>query len=672
MKNTYSLMLVGLLALVPASRAADIVVTTDASTGPGSLDAAIKALTNNSRIVFHIPPEAGEVHYIQVPADGFPLITNNDVTIDGYTQGGASPNTNPILATNNAALKIVITATNGNALSMATACNNAWYSWGGTLEIARLGWGDDEMAILGFFCATNATVQGLCIQSAPTAISSQTWPDEGAVKSLSFACNSMENGWGRCQNFRVSGCWFGIDPVTKKEAYMPDGFTVATPEIAIANYRTRPEYGGGTEPEWNYNFPGVIGVRRASPNPRAEFNCFVTGYGYDSEGKSMRVCGNFFNVLPDGHTAVDMSVVNAGLQMGDGYFEVGRNGSDILFGVDGDGINDSDERNLFGPWAQGYSAACLYTYSLTGAEKARGIIIAGNYFNVDIEGNPLGSEGGKAIHTVSNNGTYRMGSDFNGVSDDLEVNQLVTMALFDFDSSWPTNLAWLSMRGNSMQTCIGNYINYDRPPFGSGVDSTSGDFIYKQFMNTNADGSFTPIPVISVASATSLSGTCAKPITGWGRPVEYTRLIVDLYEADTAGIVPQGKKWLGAFEDNSPLDSNPAVGAFTLNTTGLGITSGKKLTISVTYSRDPQPTINSISRSGTQTTLSISGGIEVATPIVYGVKKASAVAGPYAFAAAAVSGAATFTDTNPQSFYRATGPAGTGQTSPTSNVYTVP
>lgn len=665
MKKTCSLLFAGLMALVPLTRAADIAVTTDSPTGPGSLTAAILALTNNSRIVFNIPPAAGEVHYIQVPYNGFPLITKNDVTIDGYTQAGASPNTATILAPNNAVLKIVITATNGYALSMGTACTTAW---GG--PIPNLGWGDDEMAILGFWCATNATVQGLCIQSAPQAISDLTAPDVGAVKALSFACNSKENGWGRCQNFRVSGCYFGIDPVTKQVAYMDDGYTVATPEIAIANYRTRNTV-AGSEPDWNYNYPGTIGVQRASATPRAEFNCFVTGYGYDSEGKSMRVCGNFWNVLPDGVTATDMSILNGGAQQGDGYFEVGRNGSDILFGVDGDGINDAEERNLFGPWAAAINASCLYTYSLTGAERARGIVIAGNYFNMDIYGNPLGALGGKAIHTVSNNGTYRMGSDFNGVSDDLEVNKCVTMELFDFDSSWPTNLAWMSMRGNSLQTCVANVANQERPTFGNGDSAPNGFNIYSQFMNTNADGSFTPIPVISAATATSLSGTCAKPITGWGRPVEYTRVIVDVYEADTTtGAVPQGKKWLGSFEDNSVKDSNAAVGAFTFNTTGLGITSGKKLTIAVTYSRDPQPTISKPTRVGNQTTVTVSGGIEVAFPIVYGVQKASVVTGPYAFAATAVSGAATFTDNNAISFYRATGPAAAGQTGPFSDVFT--
>ena len=113
-------MLVGVIALVPVARGATRTVTTDAATGAGSLTAAINALNDGDTIAFNIPPGAGEVHYIQTPFDGYPLITKNNITIDGYTQPGASPNTDSIHATNNAQLKICLTSTNGNALSMYT------------------------------------------------------------------------------------------------------------------------------------------------------------------------------------------------------------------------------------------------------------------------------------------------------------------------------------------------------------------------------------------------------------------------------------------------------------------------------------------------------------------------------------------------------------------------
>src|ERR1035438_852438 len=87
MKRTYSLMLVGLVALAPLARATDRVVTNEAATGPGSLTTAIQALTNGDRITFNISPSTPSVvHYIQTPIDGYPIITNNNITIDGYTQ----------------------------------------------------------------------------------------------------------------------------------------------------------------------------------------------------------------------------------------------------------------------------------------------------------------------------------------------------------------------------------------------------------------------------------------------------------------------------------------------------------------------------------------------------------------------------------------------------------
>jgi len=664
MKRTYSLMLVGVMALAPLARATDRVVTTETGTGAGSLTAAINALLDGDRITFNIPPNAGEVHYVQVPANGFPLITKNDITIDGYTQNGASPNTASIHAANNAALKIVITATNGNALSMYWACTNSWGA-----NIPNFGYGDDEQAILGFFHATNANLKGVVIQSAPTTATSIT---AGTCKGICFAANSLENGGGQCQNWHINGCWFAIDPVTKQVAYMPDGSTVATPSICAASYRTR-NVVGGTEIDWNYNQPGTIGVAARSAAPRAEFNVFVTGYGYDSEGKNYRVSGNFYNILPDGVTPADMSSINGGVQMGDGYFEVGRNASGVVFGTDGDGINDADEGNICCGFGGGNGSA-VYTYSLQNA--AKNMVIAGNYFNADINGNPIVTWSfGKVLHQAVNTGTYRFGSDFNGVSDALEGNLSFNQLMFDFDNgSWPTNGAWLSMRGNSLSNCWAqvNAGPQTSPPFGNGQSGAeSGANTYAQFIDTTgAGGTLDFIPVIIAGTtANSLSGTCGKPISAaWVNP--YTNLVVDIYEADTTiPTAPQGKKWIASFTDNSAADSNPAVGAFTFNTTGLGL-AGKQIVIAVSYLRYTQATIASVARSGSQSTVTLNN-IDLGN---YGILKSAALS-PASFSPAAIAlgGTATFTDSNnPISVYRAQTPTASGQTSPFSAAFTIP
>jgi hypothetical protein len=453
-----------------------------------------------------------------------------------------------------------------------------------------------------------------------------------------------------------------VDPVTKQVAYAPDGTTVASPAICIASYRTQ-NAAGGSEPTWNYNWPGTIGVAARSANPRAEFNVIVTGYGFDSEGHDYRASGNFFNVLPDGVTAADMSVLNGGLQEGDGYFECGRNNSNITFGTDGDGVNDADEGNVCGPWANG-GAVCLDTYSANGLQT--GMVIAGNYFNADINGHSLGDNLGGIVDSFKNSGTGRFGSDFNGVSDDLEGNLVINEPLFRFDSSWTTNGSWVSMRGNSMSNCTSASLG--RPPLGDGQTTTDGLNTYSNFIDISGpNGTFDIIPVISNNTTTAtLVGSCGKAV---GAP--YTKLVVDLYLADPdITHPPQGMKWLGAFVDNSTADANLAAAAFSFSTAGLGLSSGSKITITVTYVRDNRPTVSSISRSGNQTSLTVTGGSDPGA--TYGILKAATVNGSYALTAAAVNGSATFTDSGNPSFYKATPPSATGQTSPFSDVYTIP
>ncbi len=660
-----TLIVLTLIGSIGAGRAATFTVTTTASTGAGSLAQAIhdaNASADSTAVIAFNISGAGP-HYIQVPPNGFPLITKSGLTIDGYSQPGASPNTASIHAANNAVLKIVLTATNGNALSMYTACTNAWGS-----DIPNLGYGDDEQAILGFFDATNVTVQGLVIQATPFTATTQgpaNSPNNGPYcKSICFACNSMQNGGAMCQNFRVSGCWFGLDPVSKQVANCTDvlyglGTLVASPAICIASYRTR----NADVSNPNYNHPGTIGVAVASANPRAEFNVFVTGYGYDSEGFDYRFCGNFFGVLPDGVTSADMGVLSP-LQQVDGYLEVGREANGLVIGTDGDGINDDQEGNVFGPMTVGGSCLNLYSAPRTN------IVVAGNYFSVDVTGHPFAGANTNVnplVDTLSTVSTFRFGSDFNGVSDDLEANKVVNTSLVKIDQPGaPSNASWVSMRGNSLlnTTSFGG----GRPPIGDGqIESMN---IYAGFIDINGqNGTLDIIPVIGAGTtATTLTGTCGLPA---GAP--YTNLFVDLYEADdTPGATPQGKRWIAGFQDNSKADSNPAVGAFTFSTAGLGITPGTKLTITVTYTKDTAPMVQSVSRAGSQTTLSVTNGVGPGPIVTYGIQKASSVNGSYAFTAAAVGGAATLTDNNPVSFYRATGPAATGQTSPFSDVFVVP
>lgn len=97
------------------TRAATVTVISTADSGPGSLRDAIldaNASPGLDTIAFNIT--GGGPHTIQ-PASALPTITD-PVTIDGYTQLGATPNTNPITTGSNAVLKIELDGSNAGGL----------------------------------------------------------------------------------------------------------------------------------------------------------------------------------------------------------------------------------------------------------------------------------------------------------------------------------------------------------------------------------------------------------------------------------------------------------------------------------------------------------------------------------------------------------------------------
>ncbi|MBP9900117.1 MAG: hypothetical protein IT579_01620 [Verrucomicrobia subdivision 3 bacterium] len=122
------------------AHAATITVTTAASSGPGNLNSAIAALNDNDSIAFDIPGTGP--HYIILPVGGFPIITKDGITIDGYTQPGSSVNTSSILGANNAVIKIVLKGSDDD-----TNANRHFTD----LTLAGVsGFGDGEEALLAF------------------------------------------------------------------------------------------------------------------------------------------------------------------------------------------------------------------------------------------------------------------------------------------------------------------------------------------------------------------------------------------------------------------------------------------------------------------------------------------------------------------------------------------
>lgn len=617
MKTIRFLTLIGLLASTPMADAATFVVnTTNVSPGAGetNLSQAItlaNASTDPTNTINFNIPGTGPFSLV-TPSTGYPFITNHNLTLNGYSQPGSAPNTNTILGSNTAVIMIVIDSTAGGSTVGET--------FDGTNGTPGIGPTSSGMLLLKG--ATNVHIRGLCFMG-------ETGGDAGdGIDRYGIAVD------GRSHYFHLSGCWVGIAPDRTTASHFDEGIGIhgnnsTATGIAFATNCTI----------------GVAARTTSLAEARAQFNVIGRhGISVEIQGRNMRFSGNFLGVLPDGMTDSEDFPVTP-----DSVFENGRGANNLVFGTDGDGINDAEERNIVGGVRETGDSYIIGIYGGNDPEgAATNMVFAGNYFGLAVDGvTRLTNATVRVFDIGANKAQVRVGSDFNGVSDAIERNRFYNSLDFKLGSA-SDNSRWLSLRGNEL-------VNNVTMP----LDPVGGANVYNKFIND-------PIkPIITTLTATTLSGTCGTPV---GAP--YTRLIVDLYVADPEGDAvsdPQGKTYLGSFVDNSSADSNPAVGAFTFNIAGLGVTTGTKVTIAVTYSGDSQPQITSVSRSGGNTTLNIGGG----TPN-YNVLRASDVAGPYSTIAVATGANTTFADAAVTSFYRIQSGSSSGQTAPFADSVAVP
>lgn len=676
----------GFVALLGTAFAATVTVTTVDNGvsnigAPGTFYWAITNCNAGDTIAFNI--SGAGPHYLQVPPNGFPLVyKKHNLLIDGYTQPGASANTHSITQANNAVIKIVIDARNGNSRGMD------YSTFDGTLGASdppidntsmsseRSGYGNNERALLGIYRSTNVNVRGVAFLSTFNDPNGDQKGiclahDYGLDTTVKDAFSYNEGSDAFCH---INGCWFGIDPTNLTVAGVSAG------DMAIAHYRHR-DVSGGLRPDLP-NIGLVVGVAAGSANPRAEFNVFA-GYGYCMDGENIRtrVCGNFFGVLPDGVTAYNMLDLNPSSFDG-GTFEFGRYDDTvpIIIGTDGDGVNDADEGNLFGPLGLQKHHFDFYSTS------RKSYIIAGNRFGIAVDGTRWTNNDFSIGSFSMNGGTQiRFGSDFNGVSDDLEANVIYNNNVFStlfpspstsldaqslidggMDNSGVQSDSWVSVRGNIM---VNNF-----PMFNPEHDSAK--YYTNWWSNFVADASQT-VPSLSGSSTIStLIGTTGYPTNG------YTNLVIDVYAPDPEGQANgalfnyasfggsggwgfvQGKKYLGSFLDNGPYDSDPAVGSFSLNISGLGIAHGTKVTAAVTYSAFARPNITGITRNGTSTTLTWTGDNGGPFPQAgkgsyssgFGVQRATNIGGPWTTAAFAPGNSISLTDSSSSGFYRVVAP----------------
>ncbi|HKS38173.1 MAG TPA: hypothetical protein VJW76_13330, partial [Verrucomicrobiae bacterium] len=181
-----------------------------AGAGETNLTQAILALQDGDIIRFNIPGPGP--HYLQTPTDGFPIVTKDNVTIAGYSQPGASPNSNPITSSNNAQIKIVLDSRNGNYRDMeytafGTTVTSSPPIDNSSMSGERGGYGAPEKAVLGIYRGTNASVRGLAFLGAfvegnyGIAVAHDYGLNTNVLDRLAYDAGSS-------RNCHINGCWF--------------------------------------------------------------------------------------------------------------------------------------------------------------------------------------------------------------------------------------------------------------------------------------------------------------------------------------------------------------------------------------------------------------------------------------------------------------------------------
>lgn len=534
-----------------------------ASDGSTSLVEALAGLQDNDRITFNISGTGPFV--LATPLGGYPLITNNGVVIDGYSQPGASPNTNELLAGNNASIQIVL-----DSSSDAQSGDPALPSRAST-RLPFPGFGDSENAILGIYEADYVTIRGLSFLGRHTPGSD----DDPSIYGIALVKEA--------RGAKVQGNWFGL---------APDGATVKGFAAGVAAFRHRVDVGGENVDTFSGGL--TVGTDSDGVDDLSEFNILAGLHiALALELPEAITSGNYFNVRPDGKTFLNVEDIlqaqlDAGRDPGDSSVENYENGRLTEFsviGVRGDGINDVNERNIFN--------FSVYDQLIEFYSNASNIVVAGNYFGVGVDGTttaPVPTTLLPNLIELPGSASIRLGSDNDGVADEVEGNLIVkvpgTLLVGGGSLTTPIVARRNSLSGNAFEAF----------PFPDG----SNNRLYSEYYAPYVADVAAITPVLTGYTNNQLSGTIALPAEGYFADV-------DIYLADpaaTAGVVIPGT-YLGTFFEDGPDDLDPAPGQFTFNLGQLAIPGGQKLCVVVTYSAN-----EAFSAAGTSVTGPASNAVE--------------------------------------------------------------
>ena len=573
-----------LVFVVSFAEAAPITVTTaDNNSLPGdgvtSLDEALRAARDGDVIRFNIPdpnPLYTGPHYIKTPMGGYPLITAHNLTIDGYSQPGSKPNTNSILGGNGAEIRIVLDSTDDDYV-LGDPQDPSEFARRST-RIRYSNYLQTDSGILVVLEADNFVVRGLSFISRRT----QGTTDDPVVYGVALVKEAT--------NARIQGCWFGIAP---GGSTMADLKPVASAVSAFL-YQLNPPNG----PKF-YSSGCIIGTDGDGVNDRAEFNVMVgCRIAMALEVPGARIAGNYVNVFPDGVSFVDIDQSHAlwwdafiaggadpaELEVSVENLENGDSTENTVVGTNGDGVSDADERNVFGN--------TVYSNTIEFYRAGPNIVLAGNYFGVGVDGvtpAPVSTNVfpdflrmTKVNSLLVRLPQVRVGSNGDGISDDLEGNLIVNLPGRRFFSrNGAGALIPIVSQRNRLVNC-----NVSAVPFANGENAAYTSY-YASFL---VDSSAGVVPLLTELSGGELKGSVAAPSAA------YPYVTISVYLCDMAGMsktnfwpnamVHPGRHLL-SFADNGPEDLDLDLSEFSVNLSALGVPADAYLAVAATYSGSP-------------------------------------------------------------------------------------
>jgi hypothetical protein len=540
---------------VESIRTVTVTTANNASTPEDGLTSLLEALTDlqdNDRITFNIPG-AGP-HLIRTPQEGYPLIEKNHVTLAGYTQPGAAPNTNAPADGNHAVIRIFLDSSDGP---------------GQRTVLDFPGFGLSESAILGVRNGRGFEASGLGFLSRFTAGSAE----DADIYCFAFVSDSPgAHLWGNRFGF-----------LTAQEAILvyPDRpvflgrYVLRGGRSAVASFRDGDIYSSGL----------TFGVDGDGYGDAGEGNVSAgMGLAVHLETPDARVSGNYLNVFPD-RSFFDPAADPAYAGLGD--IEAIENGKadNMLIGTDGDRVSDALEGNFLGP--------VRYRAFVEFWRPATNIIFAGNSVGVGPGAGAGGYTNAAALVEIRRDSWIRIGSDLNGdptvpgaeqeaivAADRLEANRIHHLAgpLINFHGSNNdpdgegnrTRAARVALRGNEMVNNFGSF------PLGVGQNVEFATF----FAPLLADADNDHRPVLSTNStATTLVGA----IPALSDTAEVTEKRLEVYRADplgramTGGDYPggwlQGEEFLAYYFVDGGDDADPEPDQFSFDVSALNLTA---------------------------------------------------------------------------------------------------